>query len=102
MTKSRSLYYDETGIEESRREAIRLYPGQAGRLGWRQVESIGRGGPYGKQMVYAMFVPWQADQATRDEAYQYYEAAQRKGGFDRYCLVDPSLPEGQISSDGQW
>lgn len=101
-TKSRSLYYDETGIEESRREAIRLYPGQAGRLGWRQVESIGRGGPYGKQMVYAMFVPWQAGQATRDEAYQYYEAAQRKGGFDRYCLVDPSLPEGQISSDGQW
>ena len=98
----RSVYYDETGIQEERVEAIRLYPDQPGRLGWHKVESIGRGGPYGTQRVWAIFVPWQADEDTRQEAHDLYEEAQNKGGFDRYVLVDPSLAEGQIASDGKW
>lgn len=98
----RAVYYDETGIAEDREERIRLYPHEPHRLGWRVVESISRNGPYGKQAVWAGFIPWQADQGTREEAYTVYEEAKAKGGFQRYCLVDPALEEGQITSDGRW
>lgn len=99
---SRAIYYDETGIQEERKESIRLYPQEPYRLGWRLVESTSRQGPYGKQAVWALFLPWQADETTREEAYRVYEKAKKEGHFQRYCLVDPSLAEGQITSDGRW
>ena len=87
-----SVYYDESGVQEQRRETVRLYEGK---IGWHSIESYGNYGPYAKQSVYAMFIPWQADDATREEAFTETRQAQKRGGLQRYVVVDP-LGDGQI------
>lgn len=81
----RSLYYDESGITESREEKIRLYPDA---VGWHSIMSRGQDGPYGSQSVYAMFIPWQADEQCRKDAYDEAWRAKRIGGAQRYVVVD--------------
>ena len=39
-----SVYYDESGVQEERREKVRLYPNK---IGWHSVLSHGNYGPYG-------------------------------------------------------
>ena len=73
-----SVYYDESGVQEERRETVRLYPDK---IGWHSIESYGNYGPYAKQSVYAMFIPWQADEATREEASQKHAAWKSKVGL---------------------
>ena len=85
----RNVYYDESGIREERDETIRLYPNEPGRLGWHSVLSSGRGGPYGPQSVYTMFLPWQRDKACKREAYDVALKAKREGKAQRYVMVDP-------------
>ena len=87
-----SVYYDESGVQEQRRETVRLYEDK---IGWHSIESYGNYGPYAKQSVYAMFIPWQADDATREEAFTEARQAQKRGGLQRYVVVDP-LGDGQI------
>lgn len=86
-----SVYYDETGIHEHRIETVRLYPDT---VGWHSVESESSGGPYGTQRVYAMFIPWQANTRTREEAFEELHRIQQEGRCQRYVIVDP-LGEGQ-------
>ena len=86
-----SVYYDESGVQEQRRETVRLYDNK---VGWHSIESYGNYGPYAKQSVYAMFIPWQADDATREDAFIEARQAQQRGGLQRYVVVDP-LGDGQ-------
>ena len=81
-----SVYYDESGVQEQRRETVRLYDNK---VGWHSIESYGNYGPYAKQSVYAMFIPWQADDATREDAFIEARQAQQRGGLQRYVVVDP-------------
>lgn len=90
-----SVYYDETGISEDRLEKVRLYPNK---VGWHSIESRSLHGPYGKQQVYAMFIPWQADETTRSDAWDEAHRIKSMGGFDKYVIVDP-LGAGQILLD---
>ena len=92
-----SVYYDESGVQEQRREMVRLYEDK---IGWHSIESYGNYGPYAKQSVYAMFIPWQADDATREEAFTEARKAQQRGGLQRYVVVDP-LGSGQIELKGK-
>ena len=92
-----SVYYDESGVQEQRRETVRLYEDK---IGWHSIESYGNYGPYAKQSVYAMFIPWQADDATREEAFTEARKAQQRGGLQRYVVVDP-LGSGQIELKGK-
>ncbi len=64
------------------------------RLGWHSVLSRGQYGPYGPQSVYAMFIPWQGDDETRQDAIVEAKRAKAEGGASRYVVVDP-LGEGQ-------
>ena len=41
-----------------------------------------------------MFIPWQADEATREDAFIEARQAQQRGGLQRYVVVDP-LGDGQ-------
>ena len=86
-----SVYYDESGVQEQRREIVRLYDNK---VGWHSIESYGNYGPYAKQNVYAMFIPWQADDATREDAFLEARQAQQRGGLQRYVIVDP-MGDGQ-------
>lgn len=86
-----SVYYDESGVQEQRRETVRLYDNK---VGWHSIESYGNYGPYAKQNVYAMFIPWQADDATREDAFLEARQAQQRGGLQRYVIVDP-MGDGQ-------
>ena len=87
-----SVYYDESGVQEERRETVRLYPDK---IGWHSIESYGNYGPYAKQSVYAMFIPWQADDATREEAFTEAHRMKEQGGLNRYVVVDP-MGQGQV------
>ena len=87
-----SVYYDESGVQEERRETVRLYPDK---IGWHSIESYGNYGPYAKQSVYAMFIPWQADDATHEEAFTEARRMKEQGGFNRYVVVDP-MGQGQV------
>ena len=87
-----SVYYDESGVQEERRETVRLYPDK---IGWHSIESYGNYGPYAKQRVYAMFIPWQADDATREEAFTEARRMKEQGGLNRYVVVDP-MGQGQV------
>lgn len=87
-----SVYYDESGVQEERRETVRLYPDK---IGWHSIESYGNYGPYAKQSVYAMFIPWQADDATREEAFTEARRMKEQGGLNRYVVVDP-MGQGQV------
>lgn len=87
-----SVYYDESGVQEERRETVRLYPDK---IGWHSIESYGNYGPYTKQSVYAMFIPWQADDATREEAFTEARRMKEQGGLNRYVVVDP-MGQGQV------
>ena len=85
------MYYDETGVQEERLEKVRMYDDK---VGWHSVLSRGQYGPYGPQSVYAMFIPWQADEETRQDAIAEAEKAKAEGGASRYVVVDP-LGKGQ-------
>ena len=87
-----SVYYDESGVQEERRETVRLY---SDKIGWHSIESYGNYGPYAKQSVYAMFIPWQADDATREEAFTEARRMKEQGGLNRYVVVDP-MGQGQV------
>ena len=87
-----SVYYDESGVQEERRETVRLYPDK---IGWHSIESYGNDGPYAKQSVYAIFIPWQADDATREEAFTEARRMKEQGGLNRYVVVDP-MGQGQV------
>lgn len=82
----RQIYYDETGISEYRDEKIRLYPDK---VGYMSIDSRSDGGPFGSQHVYATFIPWQADEECRKDAYDAMLAAKKTGNADRYVVVDP-------------
>ena len=86
-----NVYYDETGVQEERLEKVRMYDDK---VGWHSVLSRGQYGPYGPQSVYAMFIPWQADEETRQDAIAEAKRAKAEGGASRYVVVDP-LGEGQ-------
>ncbi len=79
------IYYDETGISEYRKETIRLYPDK---VGWHSIDSRSDGGPFGSQHVFATFIPWQADEACRRDAYEATWAAKKTGTAQRYVVVD--------------
>ena len=64
------------------------------KVGWHSVLSRGQYGPYGPQSVYAMFIPWQGDDETRQDAIVEAKRAKAEGGASRYVVVDP-LGEGQ-------
>lgn len=85
-TRSYGVYYDESGIQEERFETVRLYDDK---VGWHSIESSSYDGPYGTQRLYAMFVPWQADDGTRRDALLEAETIKERGGFQRYVVVDP-------------
>lgn len=85
-TDRHQIYYDETGISEQRSERIRLYPDK---VGWHSIDSSSYHGPYGAQHVFAMFIPWQADEECRRDAYDEAWRAKKIGGADRYVVVDP-------------
>lgn len=87
------MYYDETGVQEERLEKVRMYEDK---VGWHSVLSRGgQYGPYGPQSVYAMFIPWQGDDETRQDAIVEAKRAKAEGGgASRYVVVDP-LGEGQ-------
>ena len=87
-----SVYYDESGVQEERRETVRLYPDK---IGWHSIESYGNYGPDAKQSVYAMFIPWQADDVTREEAFTEARRMKEQGGLNRYVVVDP-MGQGQV------
>lgn len=104
--EQRSIYYDESGIAEERLETIRMYKEPFGgntevdnvsfpndavrpRLGWHSILSKGRGGPYGRQSIYAMFIPWQADEQCRADAYAEAERVKAEGEVSQYVVVDP-------------
>lgn len=87
-----SVYYDESGVQEERRETVRLYPDK---IGWHSIESYGNYGPYATQSVYAMFIPWQADDVTREEAFTEARRMKEQGGLNRYVVVDP-MGQGQV------
>lgn len=87
-----SVYYDESGVQEERRETVRLYPDK---IGWHSIESYGNYGPYATQSVYAMFIPWQADDVTREEAFTEARRMKELGGLNRYVVVDP-MGQGQV------
>lgn len=57
--------------------------------GWHSIMSTGRGGPYGHQSVYAMFIPWQANKKCRDDAYDVILKEKQYGNAQRYVIVDP-------------
>ncbi len=61
---------------------------------WARRED-GNYGPYAKQSVYAMFIPWQADDATREEAFTEARCMKEQGGLNRYVVVDP-MGQGQV------
>ena len=86
-----NVYYDETGVQEERLEKVRMYENK---VGWHSVLSRGQYGPYGPQSVYAMFIPWQADGGTRQDAIVEAKRAKAEGGASRYVVVDP-LGNGQ-------
>ena len=86
-----NVYYDETGVQEERLEKMRMYENK---VGWHSVLSHGQYGPYGPQSVYAMFIPWQADEGTRQDAITETKRAKAEGGASRYVVVDP-LGDGQ-------
>ena len=86
-----NVYYDETGVQEERLERVRMYEDK---VGWHSVLSRGQYGPYGPQSVYAMFIPWQADKGTRQDAIAEAKRAKAEGGASRYVVVDP-LGDGQ-------
>ena len=46
-------------------------------------------GPMGQQSVYAMFIPWQADDDYAPRGYYRSNAAKEQGGPIRYVVVDP-------------
>lgn len=85
-THNYAVYYDETGIYEERVETVRLYPHK---VGWHSIVSNSTGGPFGAQRVYAMFIPWQADDITRKEAWYEVGRIQKNSEFQRYVVVDP-------------
>lgn len=85
-TDRHQIYYDETGISEQRSERIRLYPDK---VGWHSIDSSSYHGPYGAQHVFTMFIPWQADEECRRDAYDEAWRAKKIGGADRYVVVDP-------------
>ena len=91
-THSYSVYYDESGVREERLETVRLYEHK---IGWHSIESYGSHGPYGNQSVYAMFIPWQADDETREDAFYEARRRSREGGIQRYIVVDP-MGDGQV------
>ena len=53
------------------------------------IDSRSDGGPFGSQHVYATFIPWQADEECRKDAYDATLAAKKTGNADRYVVVDP-------------
>ncbi|WP_028257194.1 histone deacetylase family protein [Veillonella montpellierensis] len=83
---TREIYYDESGIRETRSEVVRMYHNS---MGWHSIMSTGRGGPYGHQSVYAMFIPWQANKKCRDDAYDVILKEKQYGNAQRYVIVDP-------------
>lgn len=83
---SYSVYYDETGISEQRKETVRIYPDK---LGWHSIESSSNGGPFGRQHVYAVFIPWQADEQCCRDAYDEAWRAKKNGISKRVVVVDP-------------
>ncbi len=83
---SYSVYYDETGISERRKETVRIYPDK---LGWHSIESSSTGGPFGHQHVYAVFIPWQADEQCRRDGYDEAWRAKKNGLAKRVVVVDP-------------
>lgn len=83
--ESRSIYYDETGIREQQTETIRLYEKE---IGWHSILSTSHDGPYGHQAVYAMFIPWQASDKCRRDAYEAALQAKKQGEAQRYVVVD--------------
>ena len=81
----RQVYYDETGISEYRQETIRLYPDK---VGWHSIDSRSDRGPFGSQHVFATFIPWQADETVRRDAYEATWQAKKEGKAQRYVVVD--------------
>lgn len=83
--RSRSIYYDETGIQEKQQERIRLYPDQ---LGWHSIYSSSYDGPFGPQSVYGMIIPWQATEQCRKDAYEEAYREKKTGRAKRYVVLD--------------
>lgn len=91
-TRTRNIYYDETGIFEQQEEKIKLYEDS---LGWHSVISSSSQGPHGYQKIYGMIIPRQASKKCRIDAYD--EAMkQKKFGFCQKYVVLDELEDGQI------
>lgn len=83
--RSRSIFYDESGIMEKQEEAIRLYPDS---LGWHSILSSSKTGPYGAQSVFAVIIPRQASSRCREEGYEEAWKAKKQNLAKRYVVLD--------------
>lgn len=84
-TRRRSIYYDESGIQEQQEERISLYKDS---LGWHGIYSTSLNGPYGIQRVYTVILPRQANKRCRDAAYDELYHAKKDGLADRFVMLD--------------
>ena len=82
--RKRSIYYDESGIEEEQREEFHLCSRCSG---WLAIDTRSRSG-FGKKSAYAAIVPQTACQGCSEAAYDAVRSVRQAGRHNYYYIQD--------------
>lgn len=83
--RRRSIYYDDSGIQERQSETVRICPHC---LGYQTVSTQSEGYPFGVKSAFAAIIPRNTCSACRREAEDALYKAKNEGGHDYYFLQD--------------
>ena len=90
-SREKQIFYDTDGIHEVQQETVRICEDCPG---WMGIDSRARGGPLGRQRIWAMSIPWFACPRCAEQARaQFYDMQARPhDSYDWLYLQD--LPAG--------
>jgi len=83
--RSRSIYYDDSGIQERQREAVRICPHCQG---YHTIATEAEGRSFGVKTAFAAVIPRNSCSTCRSQACDAIHTAKKEGRYDHYLLQD--------------
>lgn len=83
--RSRSIYYDDSGIQERQRETVRICPHCQG---YHTIATEAEGRSFGVKTAFAAVIPRNSCSTCRSQARDAIHTAKKEGRYDHYLLQD--------------
>ncbi|TWH47891.1 histone deacetylase [Sporomusa sp. KB1] len=81
--RRRSIYYDDSGIQERQQETVRICPRCHG---YQTVATEAEGNPFGVKTAFAAMIPRNSCSTCRSQARDAVHKAKQEGHYD-YCIL---------------